>query len=161
MPLSGEAIATTLERLGITHVVWLPDSHLGTWEVALTSSAKLQLIRVCREGEAWAIAAGLMAGGARPVVIIQCTGLFESGDSLRNVVYDLGLPIYGLVGYRGYLVSGSTDSARRFTEPIVAAWQIDHVLLDRDDGTEKLEAHYRACQQTRRAGIALVAEGRG
>ena len=41
------------------HVVWIPDSELGTWEAALENAAGLQLIRVCREGEA-------MARGRRP-----------------------------------------------------------------------------------------------
>jgi sulfopyruvate decarboxylase subunit alpha len=157
-----EAIAAALDSLGISHVVWLPDSLLGTWESALDVHPRLRLVRVCREGEAWVAAAGLMLGGARPIVVIQCTGLFESGDALRNVVYDMGLPAYGIIGYRGRLVPGSTDSARRFTEPVVAAWQIDHVLLDADDPLPQLTAHYRACQHDPpRAGLALWPEGRG
>src|SRR5262249_26272773 len=85
---SGLQMAAELTSLGITHVVWLPDSTLGQWEEALSTARGLKLIRVCREGEAWAIAAGLHLGGARPLVMIQCTGLFESGDSLRNAVFD-------------------------------------------------------------------------
>src|SRR5262249_18067034 len=65
-----------LEATGFTHVVWIPDSALGPWEAALASSTKLKLIRPCREGEAIGVAAGLLLGGARPVVVIQCTGLF-------------------------------------------------------------------------------------
>src|SRR5581483_2304220 len=120
--LSGTEIASTLAELGVTHVVWLPDSTLGTWESALAESQKLELVRVCREGEAWTIAAGLYLGGKQPVVVIQSTGLFESGDALRNVLFDLNLPLYSLVGYRSYLLENSTDSAKRFAEPILRAW---------------------------------------
>ena len=66
---AGEAVAATLAELGVTHVVWLPDSALGPWEAALEASP-VRLVRVCREGEAWAIAAGLYLGGASPLVMM-------------------------------------------------------------------------------------------
>ncbi len=50
-----------------------------------SGAARYALVRVCREGEAWEVAAGLHLGGATPLVMIQCTGLFESGDAIRNV----------------------------------------------------------------------------
>ena len=89
---TGEEIERLFRELGITHVVSVPDSTLGKWEDALAASPALRLVRVCREGEAWAVAAGLYLGGATPLVMIQCTGLFESGDSLRNVLHDYQLP---------------------------------------------------------------------
>ena len=51
MQLEGLAVATKLAELGITHVVWLPDSAIGPWEEAFESSPDLRLVRVCREGE--------------------------------------------------------------------------------------------------------------
>ena len=93
-----DEIAPLLEEMGISHVVWVPDSTLGLWESALLGSPIIQLISVCREGEAWAVAAGLHLGGRKPLVVIQCTGFFESGDALRNVLHDYKLPLYGLIG---------------------------------------------------------------
>jgi sulfopyruvate decarboxylase TPP-binding subunit len=118
---SGPIVATALEAAGFTHVVWVPDSHIGTWEDALLASP-LKLIRACREGEAVAIAAGLMLGGGSPVVMIQCTGFFEAGDAMRNVVYDLGLPLKLIVGvrsWRAFSEGKSADSAARLAEPMV------------------------------------------
>jgi sulfopyruvate decarboxylase TPP-binding subunit len=157
---TGEQVAQTLAELGITHVVWLPDSALGPWERALESSAAFQLIRVCREGEAWAVASGLHLGGRRPLVVIQNTGLFESGDALRNALFDLKLPLYAIIGYRSYLLPNSQDSAKRFTEPILAAWGIDYVLLDTPAAWPKFAEHFRACQAAGKPGAALLAEGR-
>ncbi|HKB01665.1 MAG TPA: thiamine pyrophosphate-binding protein [Gemmataceae bacterium] len=117
---------------GFSHIVWIPDSAVGPWEAALTASPKLKLIRPCREGEAIGIAAGLMLGGARPVVVLQCTGLFEAGDALRNVVHDLGLPLKLIVGvrsYRAYAAGQRNDNCPAFTEPIVKAWQVPYTLL--------------------------------
>src|SRR3954468_12514872 len=121
-----------LEAAGFTHVVWIPDSARGPWEAALSSSSKLKLVRPCREGEAIGVAAGLLLGGARPVVVIQCTGLFEAGDALRNVVHDLALPLKVIVGVRSYRASAagqSKDNCPAFTEPILKAWQVPYTLL--------------------------------
>jgi sulfopyruvate decarboxylase subunit alpha len=161
MILPAAALVRSLEALGLTHVVWLPDSAMGPWEAALIASRQLSLVRVAREGEAWVIAAGLHLGGQRPLVIIQNTGLFESGDALRNVLFDLRLPLFAIVGYRNYLVPDSPDTARLYTDPILRAWGFEHVVLDSPDALELLGEHYRACQGAGRAGIALVAEGKG
>ena len=39
--LDGPSVVQALKRCGITHVVWLPDSELGTWEAALTAPGGL------------------------------------------------------------------------------------------------------------------------
>jgi len=121
---------------GFTHVVWIPDSAVGPWEPALVSSPQLKLIRPCREGEAIGIAAGLMLGRARPLVVIQCTGLFEAGDSLRNVVHDLKLPLKLIVGVRSYAahqVGKSVDTCPVYTEPVLTAWKVPYTLLPQPD----------------------------
>jgi sulfopyruvate decarboxylase subunit alpha len=159
--LTGSQIETILRELGVTHVVWLPDSMLGGWETSLSRSPDLKLVRVCREGEAWTLAAGLHLGGRRPIVVIQNTGLFESGDALRNVLFDMGLPLYAIIGYRSYLIENSPDSARRFTEPVLNAWGLDYVLIDQAEQASRLAEHYRACQAADRPGVCLLAEGRG
>jgi sulfopyruvate decarboxylase subunit alpha len=161
MILPAAAVVAALEELGLTHVVWLPDSAIGPWEEALVASRQLSLARVAREGEAWTIAAGLYLGGRRPLVVIQNTGLFESGDALRNVLFDLRLPLFALVGYRNYLVPDSPDTARRFTEPVLRAWGLEYVLIDSPAALPRLGEHYCACQAAGRAGVALVAEGKG
>jgi sulfopyruvate decarboxylase TPP-binding subunit len=136
--LDPAAAVRHLEAAGFTHVVWIPDSALGPWEAALESSPILKLIRPCREGEAIGVAAGLMLGGARPVVVIQCTGLFEAGDALRNVVHDLKLPLKLIVGvrsYRAFLEGKTADNCPAFTEPVLRAWQVPFTILaDADNG---------------------------
>ena len=118
-----------LADVGTTHVVWVPDSALGDWESALESSPAFRLLRVCRESEAWALAAGLHLGGAQPMIVMQTTGMFDSGDSLRNCLFDLRLPLFAIVGHRSFLIENTTDTAKHFAEPILNAWGIDYVLL--------------------------------
>jgi sulfopyruvate decarboxylase TPP-binding subunit len=125
--IDGPQMVEILRTAGITHVPWIPDSDLGRWESALANASTPRLLRVCREGEILAIAAGLLLGGASPLGMMQCTGLFEAGDALRNVVHDLQLPIRLLVGVRSWKASrvGTVaDTCPRFIQPYVDAWQI-------------------------------------
>ncbi len=126
----GPSVAAALKGCGVTHVVWVPDSVLGRWDAALSADPELSLIRVCREGEAVAVAGGLHLGGKRPIVLMQCTGLFEAGDSLRNFIHDLKLPLFFLIGVRSYYAhqQGKTaDTCPVFTEPILQAWRLPYV----------------------------------
>jgi sulfopyruvate decarboxylase TPP-binding subunit len=160
MFFSGPEIVSTFADLGVTHVVWLPDSAFGPWEQALESASELRLLRVCREGEAWPLAAGLCLGGASPIVMMQTTGLFESGDALRNVLFDLKLPLFAVLGARSWLVEGTKDSVRRFTQPVLDAWGLDYVLVASSSDKPKLAQQYRLCRQASTAGAVLIAEGR-
>jgi sulfopyruvate decarboxylase TPP-binding subunit len=142
-------------------VVWIPDSDLGRWEPALSGDPELRLIRVCREGEALAVAAGLLLGGQRPVVLMQCTGLFEAGDSLRNLVHDLRLPLFLVVGVRGYRAhrrGNTSDTCPLFTEPILQAWRIPYRLLDEGATPADLAADYRQARAEGRTRAVLLAE---
>ena len=156
---SGAQIASLLQRLGVSHVVTIPDSTIGRWEVDIERSG-VSLIRVCREGEAWAVAGGLFLGGATPLVLIQCTGLFESGDALRNTIHEWKLPIYSIIGYRSYLNQDKLpgDTCLVFTEPILAAWKLDTLFVTKPEQFPDIAAHYEACRVAKKAGVTLVAE---
>ncbi len=157
----GPSVVAALTDCGVTHVVWIPDSDIGRWEPALSSDARLQLLRVCREGEAIALAAGLYLGGKRPIVLMQCTGLFESGDSLRNIVHDLRLPLFFVIGVRSYHAhqrGASTDNCPVFTAPILHAWQLPYVLLDERHTAADLALAYRQAQAKEQAFAVLIAE---
>lgn len=157
----GPAVVSALKSCGVTHVVWVPDSSIGTWEAALVAEPSLTLIRACREGEALGIAAGLLLGGKRPIVFIQCTGLFEAGDALRNLIHDLRLPLFLLIGLRGFYAhkQGKTaDTCPVFTEPILKAWQLPYVLFERHHTPNDLAAEYQKAAAEQRPGAVLWAE---
>jgi sulfopyruvate decarboxylase TPP-binding subunit len=158
---SGEQIATLLGRCGISHVVTVPDSTIGGWEEAIAASG-IRLVRVCREGEAWAVAAGLFLGGKAPLVLIQCTGLFESGDALRNVLHDWKLSIPSIIGYRSYLNQDALpgDTCLQFTEPILRAWEIDYRLITRPEQLEAMTGHLQGWRRAEQPRAVLVAEGK-
>ena len=107
------------------------------------------------------MAAGLLIGGKKPIVMIQCTGFFEAGDALRNVVHDLKLPLFLIVGVRSYYAhreGRGADTCPIYTEPIMKAWQVPYVVLDKRHTAADLAAAYRQARQEGRAGAALIAE---
>lgn len=158
---SGPAVASLLQAIEVSHVVTVPDSTIGRWDDDIMR-AGIEIVRVCREGEAWAIAGGLQLGGMRPLVLIQCTGLFESGDALRNIVHEWGVPLYSFIGYRSYLSQELLpgDTSLVFTEPILQAWKLDTLLVTRADQHEEVVEHHARCRAEGVAGVALIAEGR-
>ena len=158
MLFSGDEIVSILTQLGITHVVWIPDNSLGEWESALDASPSFDLLRVCREGEAWPLAAGLIVGGKTPILMMQTTGLFESGDALRNIVFDLKLPIIAIIGARNWLNPHSRDTAKTFAEPILKAWNMQYQIVATSADKPKLADWLRHSLEAKKPGIVLLAE---
>jgi sulfopyruvate decarboxylase TPP-binding subunit len=159
---SGEQIASLLDQLGVSHVVTVPDSTIGPWQEAIERRGRTRVVRVCREGEAWQVAAGLYLGGKTPVVMIQCTGLFESGDALRNALHDWKLPLFSIIGYRSYLNQDTLpgDTCLVFTEPVLDAWRIDYRLITEPSQFGTIAEHYTACQAAAKPGAIVIGEGK-
>ena len=140
-----------LAAAGITHVVGLPDNTSAPLFAALAQHRSIKLITVTREGEAFAIASGLWLGGASPLVVIQNTGLLESGDSLRGTAIRMGAAIPILITGRGYakmeragltpyaprtaelLTRPDVDSTALLTEPTLDAWGVPFERCEGDD----------------------------
>jgi hypothetical protein len=93
--------------------------------------------------------------------MIQCTGLFEAGDALRNVIHDMMLPMFFLVGVRSYHAlqkKATTDTCPVYTEPIMRAWGVPFVVFDSSKSADDLAQEYRKAQAEGRAGAVLIAE---
>jgi sulfopyruvate decarboxylase TPP-binding subunit len=128
----------------------------------------VRLVTVTREEEAFAIATGLWIGGASPLVVVQSTGLLESGEALRGTALRMAAPIPVLVTGRGYeemrraridpsapmsrelLARIDVDSAAPLAERTLDAWGIPwrtcegdedpaEALADAIDGARALE----------------------
>lgn len=150
--LTATRVLGELNKCGITHIVWLPDSRVRFMYEAMMSQDNVKLIPVCREGEAIAIATGLRLGGKKPVVLYQNTGLFESGDSLRGIGLDFKLPLLLLIGYD----AGRTDSAAMFTRPILDAWNVKYYLVQSDNDVDSISVAYRQAHETNRPVAVLI-----
>src|SRR5579859_7150768 len=156
--ISGPEMLRRLKAAGITHIIWLPDSESSELYHLVQADPDLTLVPVCREGESFAIAAGLLLGGKHPVVLIQSTGFFESGDSIRGIALWLRMPLPILVGYRGWQPEGRPqDSAALFLEPILDAWRIPYQLLRDDRDLDRLDQAIDFARAESRPVAVLIA----
>ncbi len=156
LEIAPRAILEQLHANGVTHVVWLPDSETSFLYDEMSADSELELVQVAREGESIGVALGLWVGGKKPVVLIQNTGLFESGDSVRSLAIDSQLPIVIMIGYRGWTRHGVTrDSAARFTEPILHAWGLEYYLVESDQDVDRISLCFERAESSRRPVVCL------
>jgi sulfopyruvate decarboxylase subunit alpha len=173
--MTAVALLRLLETEGVTHVVAIPDNDTAPLIDRLPEHPTLRLVRVAREGEAFGLASGLWLGGALPMVVIQNTGLLESGDALRGTASRMGVPLVILVGYRGFakmralgrdgggealaredLVRADLDTVAPMTEPTLAAWGVPYERLgDGDDEALVRAAFERARSEQRPVALLL------
>jgi sulfopyruvate decarboxylase TPP-binding subunit len=157
--LTAHGVLRALKRCGITDIVWLPDSESGFLYQALAGDPDLRLVPVCREGEAIAIGFGLTIAGRRPVVIIQSTGFFESGDSIRGIGLSFEMPLLMMVGYRGWMRGAPmTDTAAIYLEPVLKAWGIPYHLIETDADLPRIEQAWQEAQSGNRIVAVLVGQ---
>ena len=155
--LHPNSIIAELKKNNITHVVWLPDSETNFMYNQLMADPDIDLVPVCREGETMAIAAGLWVGGKRPVVLIQNTGVMESGDSIRGLGLDVSHPLVMLIGYRGWDRHGVTrDSAGRYIEHILHAWGINYYLIEEDEDAPRITLAMEEANSTSKPVAVLM-----
>mgnify|MGYP001346530354 FL=1 len=155
--LTPPPIIEQFKKNGVTHVIWLPDSETNFMYELMTREEELKIVPVCREGESIAIAAGVWVGGKKPVVLIQNTGMFEAGDSIRGLGIDIEFPLVMMIGYRGWTRHGITkDSAARFTEPILHAYGINYYLIESNDDVGRISVAFEEAERTRRPVACLL-----
>lgn len=174
--LSPSTFILVLENRNITHVLGIPDNTSGPVFDRLSSGDGPRLITVSREGEAFAVASGLWVGGAAPLVLIQNTGLLESGDALRGTAMRMGVPLPVVVTGRGYgrmeaagvlpgadlergaLVRVDVDSVALHTEPTLHAWSVPHRVAPPEPTAGHLAGTIDAARE-RSMPVALVLSG--
>ena len=97
-------------------------------------------------------------GGGTPAVLMQNTGVFESGDALRGTAMRMRIPLLCLLTYRGYstlpaghrdrppvtsvdgraLSQPDVDSCARLFEPTLQAWGLPYDFLHDDTDVAKI-----------------------
>jgi len=157
--LNPETVLAEMKKNGVTHVVWLPDSETNWLYMLMKNDPELDLITVSREGQAFSIAAGLSVGGKNPIILIQNTGMMESGDSLRGWCLGMHIPVVMMVGYRGYTRHGvNSDTAATYTERFLNAFGIQYYLVENDSDAERISVAFEEAIQTKRPVAILVGD---
>jgi len=158
---ASERIVCGILELSVTHVVGVPDNATRIIYELLESDPSVQVVPVCREGEAWAVASGLWVGGKVPFVIIQNTGFLESGDALRGTALGMAVPLVALIDYRGFHTLSlpevdAVDSVASFFEPTLRAWQLPYRFLEQGREAEALHAAARQAREIEQPVVVLM-----
>jgi sulfopyruvate decarboxylase TPP-binding subunit len=157
--LSPQTVLDQMKQNGVTHVVWLPDSETNWLYLLMQAEPSLRLVGVSREGHACSVAAGLAAGGAKPMILIQNTGMMESGDSLRGWLLGLEVPVVLMVGYRGWTRHGvDTDTAATYTERFLNAFGVDYYLVESDLDAPRITLAFEKAARSSRPVAVLVGD---
>ncbi len=157
--LSPETVLREMTKNGVTDVVWLPDSETNWLYLLMQAEPSLRLVGVSREGHACSIAAGLAAGGRTPLILIQNTGMMESGDSIRGWLLGLNVGVVLMVGYRGWTRHGvTTDTAATYTERFINAFGLNYYLVENDADAPRISTAFEEAAKTRRPVVVLVGD---
>lgn len=172
---TAEALAALLAELGVTHVVTLPDNASAPVLEAIRLRGEPKLYFGTREGEVISMASGLWLGGVSPAVILQNTGLLESGDALRGTASRMGAPLLLLITCRGYgksrasglepgkvevtrdaLVRPDLDSVAHMTEPTLSAWGVPYFQLRSAEDLAPVREAWSMAQREERPTAVLL-----
>jgi len=157
--LSPETVLGEMKKNAVSHVVWLPDSETNWLYLLMKAEPSLTLVGVSREGHACSIAAGLATGGRTPMILIQNTGMLESGDSIRGWLLGLNIPVVLMVGYRGWTRHGvDTDTAATYTERFLMAFNLTYYLVESDADSGRISTAFAEAARTRRPVVVLVGD---
>ena len=152
-------VLAEMRKNAVTDVVWLPDSETNWLFLLMQSDPDLRLVGVTREGHACSITAGLYAGGRKPMILIQNTGMMESGDSIRGWLMGLNVPVVLMVGYRGYTRHGvNSDTAATYTERFLMAFNISFYLVENDGDADRITTAFQEAEKTRKPVVVLVGD---
>jgi sulfopyruvate decarboxylase subunit alpha len=98
-------------------------------------------------------------GGKTPIILIQNTGLMESGDSLRGWALGMNIPVVLMVGYRGWTRHGVTqDTAATYTERFITAFGINYYLVENDADAPRISVAFEEAKKTKRPVAVLVGD---
>src|SRR5579872_2580919 len=157
--LSPETVLAAMKEGGVTDIVWLPDSETNWLYLLMQAEPSLRLVGVSREGHACSIAAGLAAGGRKPLILIQNTGMMESGDSIRGWLLGLNIPVVLMVGYRGWTRHGvNTDTAATYTERFLMAFGLNYYLVENDGDADRIAIAFKEAEEIRGPVVVLVGD---
>jgi sulfopyruvate decarboxylase alpha subunit len=139
IPSWARAVCAGLHASGCREVVYVPDNPLSHILSALDRNyPDVRATMATREEEALGIAAGLYLGGARPVLMMQSSGLGNALNALGSLLLSYRIPALFIISMRGD--PGEWNDAQvpmgRAVVPVLDAFGIQHLAIDRAEAAE-------------------------
>lgn len=143
-------ILEQLKKLGVKHIVTLPDNWTKELLVLASSDGDFVHIPVCREDEGVGICAGLYMAGKASALVIQNSGLLLSCNALKSLALKYRIPIFVMVSNRGSLEELApyhiAIGQGLVTRPVLDALRVPSVEVNTADEVDKIAEAYRFCR---------------
>lgn len=149
-----------IKKLGVTHILSVPDTHQKTLLADLVEDPSLRLLTFATEDEAIAVNAGLWIGGAEALLVIQNVGFIAGLNAVRGIAMDMRVPTCMLVGQFGRDVTVPVEennaSAVRMIQPLLQTLGIPCYPIDRAEDVGRLAEGFAQSRAERRPVVVLV-----
>ncbi len=158
--VDGQTVVDEMVKLGITHVICVPDTFQKTVISLLAARESPKLHIVCTEDEAVGINAGLYVGGQNPMMVIQNNGIFASINTLKAIAFDAKVPTLMMVGQFqrdvGKTIEEQTSRAVRMLEPTLDTWGIPNWRIEGPGDLGVIQQAYRRAHADRGPAAVIV-----
>ncbi|WP_035698726.1 thiamine pyrophosphate-binding protein [Glycomyces tenuis] len=159
---AAEIIMDTLLANGTTHFTGVPCSLLkGLFRLLEDPECPARYLPAPREDSALGVASGLAVAGARPVVLMQNSGLGYSLNVVTsfNLIYDVHLPL--IVSWRGHDDNDAVehDVIGRELTRLLDVFGLAWTVLDRDRPAECTQRFLDDHDVHARTSVLLVPDG--
>ncbi|WP_240979793.1 thiamine pyrophosphate-binding protein [Streptomyces sp. HNM0574] len=159
---AADAVLAAFLDQGHTHFSGVPCSLLkGLFRALETPDFPAAYLPAPREDSALGVASGLAVAGARPVVLMQNSGLGYSLNVLTsfNLIYDVHLPL--VVSWRGHDGNDAVehDVIGRELTRLLDVFELPWTVLDNQDPYESTAAFLKRYDAERRTSVLIVREG--
>jgi sulfopyruvate decarboxylase subunit alpha len=157
-----ETVFNALLKRGYSHFTGVPCSLLkGLFRLLENPNSPVTYIPAPREDSALGVASGLAVAGARPVVLMQNSGLGYSLNVLTsfNLIYDVHLPV--VVSWRGH---GGNDAVEhdvigRELTRLLDVFGLPWTVLDNERPEDSVGAFLKQYDSGRSSAVLIVREG--
>ena len=150
--VDAKLIAAEIKKLGVDHVVCIPDSYQKTLIALLAGDPDIRFMIACTEDEAMGINAGLYIGGKNPILVIQNNGIFASINTIKAIPLDARIPTLMFVGQfqRDPMlpIEESRSRAVRMVEPTLDTWGVPNYRIEGPEDLGNIEKAYRQAHET-------------
>ena len=134
--VSASAAVAAMQRNRVDHVVTVPDwVQLALHQQLEAGVAGMRLVNCSSENQVVTVAAGLVIGGKRPLLVMQNQGLYNCINTLRAVCL---------------------DAMVRIMEPLLQSIGVPFMCLDGEQDLPRMDQAFAMAEQQSGAVVLLV-----
>lgn len=142
MALNSNEFVENLINSGYTHLCVVPCSFAKNLINSAINNENITYLPAASEAVACSIAAGLKMSGAKPIVIVQSSGVTNMGSCITSLLkpYDITFPI--LTSWRTYSKGDSEIQHKHLATELpklIEAYGYEHTILDSQNISNALE----------------------